>query len=390
MDKESGDNDSSLLHVKSLIDELIDRVVNDTSNALNNNDKDSESANLQQKATSPTTTTTTTTSEYREPDSSQLLAAYEQEINRLKEVVSAREADNAALEARLGEHVEQSRQTIEQLHANFAVKMEQTLGKFQNMHKEKTSSFVMKYADAEKRCVELTRNVALVQSRLGDSERERARLVDKLAKCAADQAKTNAELDARRREIMQLKHESGRMREHMRVLEAREKAAELKVRHEQESHTATRSLVSQLRSDIDALNVKLAMFGAISTTNDDDEDNTTNTTATATTITTTHDQCSENVSNETNVQVMADAQTSNEQQGQVEESTTAELAPPVGASVPRVTSSSSLSTSPAQKQMNKELMNEVLKLREIHETFMRLDLQNSITTNIDFRSWPIT
>ena len=119
--------------------------------------------------------------------------AYEQEIDRLRDLISQKEIENSNLETKLNDYQQQSKQQIEQLHANFTARLEQTLKKFQDLQKDKTSSMVMKYAEAEKRCIDLNRNIELLQSKLGDSNKEKQRMNERLDSAKAETQKLNAE-----------------------------------------------------------------------------------------------------------------------------------------------------------------------------------------------------
>ena len=116
------------------------------------------------------------------------------------------------------------------LHLNFTQKLEQTLKKFQDMQKDKTSSMVMKYAEAEKKCIDLNRSIELANSKLNDSLKEKQRINETLAKSKKDYEKLNLEFENKMKEIMQLKQENSRMKEQFVICEAKEKAANLKLK----------------------------------------------------------------------------------------------------------------------------------------------------------------
>ena len=81
------------------------------------------------------------------------------EILRLRTLLDTKQTENSLLESKLIEQEQQSKTQIEQLHQNFTQKLEQTLKKFQDGQKDKTSSMVMKYAEGEKRCIDLNQKI---------------------------------------------------------------------------------------------------------------------------------------------------------------------------------------------------------------------------------------
>ena len=58
--------------------------------------------------------------------------------------VLVKENENSNLEQKILDYEQQSKIEIEQLHQNFTLKLDQTLKKFQESQKDKTSSMVMK------------------------------------------------------------------------------------------------------------------------------------------------------------------------------------------------------------------------------------------------------
>jgi chromosome segregation ATPase len=134
--------------------------------------------------------------------------SYELEMTRLQELVEMKQAENSSLELKLIEQSHQSKLQVEQLHQNFTLKLEQTLKKFQEMQKSTTSSMVMKYADAEKRCIDLNQKLHLAQTKLADSNKEKAHLTDRLSKAKQEMDKLNADYDQRVKEIIQIKKDN--------------------------------------------------------------------------------------------------------------------------------------------------------------------------------------
>jgi hypothetical protein len=191
------------------------------------------------------------------PNSCQLNKSYEQEIDRLKELIKSKETDILNLDSKLNENEQQSKFKIEQLHLNFQQKLEQTLKKFQDMQKDKTSSMVMKYADAEKRCIDLNRSVDLANSKLNDAIKEKQRINERLEKSKIDYQKLNQEFESKIKEIMLLKQENNKIKEQAVIIDAREKAANLRLKTEVESSLNSKRLILQLNAEINELNKKI-------------------------------------------------------------------------------------------------------------------------------------
>jgi hypothetical protein len=172
--------------------------------------------------------------------SSNLNSSYEQELSRLRELIGSKQDECVSLENKLNEQEQQYKQQVEQLHAGFATKLEQTLRKFQESQKDKTSSMVMKYAEAEKRCIDLNRAIELLQSKIADANKEKQRLNERLEHSKSEQTKLNADYEKKLNEMLTMKKEHDKLREQLLLNEAREKAAQLKLRIEIESHLDTR------------------------------------------------------------------------------------------------------------------------------------------------------
>lgn len=186
----------------------------------------------------------------------QTISPEQEEINRLREQIKLRESDCANFELKLNECEQQAKAQVEQLHQNFTLKLEQTLKKFQESQKDKTSSMVMKYAEAEKRCIDLNRNIDLLQSKLNDSAKEKQRLNERLNKSKDEYDKLNQEHDKRLKEIMNLKKENNKFKEQLVVNDAREKAAQLKLKNEYECHLNTKRLLEHLTIELNEIKRK--------------------------------------------------------------------------------------------------------------------------------------
>jgi hypothetical protein len=184
-------------------------------------------------------------------------SSYEQEITRLHNLLSEKECENSKLEQKLIDHEQQSKIEIEQLHQNFTLKLEQTLKKFQDSQKDKTSSMVMKYADAEKRCIDLNQKINLLQTKLNDSSKEKLHLNERLAKFKTEIENLNLEYDLRIKDIIQLKKDNEKIKEQLVLNDAKEKAGYIKYRNELELHNTTRRNLEQANLRINELSSKI-------------------------------------------------------------------------------------------------------------------------------------
>ena len=185
--------------------------------------------------------------------------SYEQEVTRLRSLLVAKEAENVNLEQKLADQEQQSRAQIEQLHQNFTLKLEQTLRKFQESQKDKTSSMVMKYADAEKRCIDLNQKINLLQSKLAAAANEKQRLEERMSKSKIETDKLNADYDQRVRDIMQLKRDNDKLKEQLVLNEAKENAGFIKYKNEAEQHNVTKRLLEQTAAKVSELSAARAV-----------------------------------------------------------------------------------------------------------------------------------
>ena len=157
------------------------------------------------------------------------------------------------LELKLTESEQLAKQKCEELNQNFTLKLEQTLKKFQEGHKDKTSSLVMKYAEGEKKCIDLNRNIEFLKSKLDDSTKEKQRVNDRLDKAKQETTKLNGEYEKKIHEIMLLKKETEKLKELAIVAEAREKASLLKLKLESEAHLACKRSLEQTVEELNSL-----------------------------------------------------------------------------------------------------------------------------------------
>ncbi len=148
---------------------------------------------------------TLTPSPLPESSTDQTNSFYDQELARLRSIITQQNSENLALEQRLTDCEQQAKQKCDELNANFTLKLEQTLKSFTEGQNEKTSSLVMKYAQGEKKCIELNRSIDHLKSKLDDSGKEKKRLNEKLEKETAEKKKLNGEYEKKIAEIMGIK-----------------------------------------------------------------------------------------------------------------------------------------------------------------------------------------
>jgi hypothetical protein len=183
--------------------------------------------------------------------------SYESEINRLKELLAQKDSEIKSLEDKIGEQEQNSKQEIEKLHQSFTQRLEQTLKNFQEMQNSKTSSMVMKYAEAEKRCIDLNRSIEFLQSKLNDSAKEKQRLSERLEKSKLDMDKLSEDNDKKLKEILGLKKEYEKLKEKIVLNGARENAAQIKLKNECESHLNTRKQLELTNQELIELKRRL-------------------------------------------------------------------------------------------------------------------------------------
>lgn len=130
---------------------------------------------------------------------------YEQEIARLKGIISLQNIDNQNLETKMTENELLAKQRCEELEQNFTLKLEQTLKSFKDGQNEKTSSLVMKYAQGEKKLIELNRTIDSQKRQLGESDKAKQRLNERFEKMKLEKEKISVEYEKKILEIMVLK-----------------------------------------------------------------------------------------------------------------------------------------------------------------------------------------
>lgn len=185
----------------------------------------------------------------RSASNSSLNNSYEVEINRLRELIKQKEADYAQLEARLNESEAQTRLQHEHLNKSYSLKVDEIIKKFNESQKDK-NSMVMKYVEAEKKCIELHRSVEFAHSKLGDNLKEKQRLLDKIEKMKSEIDKLNAENDKKLKELIGQKKECEKLKEQYILSDVREKAAQLKFKNECELHLNTRRQLEHVQIEL--------------------------------------------------------------------------------------------------------------------------------------------
>jgi chromosome segregation ATPase len=212
-----------------------------TDNCLSKSKSSSVSSDLNHLGTSASTTTVS-------------MSSYELEINRLRELIATRELDYTELEQKLTEHEQQAKQKIEQLHQEYTQKLQQTLKKIESTQKDK---YVMKFVEAEKRCIELNKTIQMCTDKLSDSSKEKQRMNERLEKNKLELNKLKEDNEKKHKEIVILTKNFENLKKSVCIYEAREKAAELKLKEEVNSHQMTKRSIEQLNAEISEFRLKL-------------------------------------------------------------------------------------------------------------------------------------
>lgn len=144
-------------------------------------------------------------SDTKSVNSDQNATFYEQEIVRLKSIISLQNIDNQNLETKMTENELLAKQRCEELEQSFTLKLEQTLKNFKDGQNEKTSSLVMKYAQGEKKLIELNRTIDSQKRQLGESDKAKQRLNERFEKMKLEKEKISVEYEKKILEIMVLK-----------------------------------------------------------------------------------------------------------------------------------------------------------------------------------------
>lgn len=266
----------------------------------------------------------------------------EQELSRLRELITIKTNENLALETKLQECEQQSNLQIEQLNQNFTMRLEQTLKKFQEGHKDKTSSLVMKYAEGEKRCIDLNRSLEHLQHKLQDAIKEKQSFSDKFDKLKQDNEKLNSDYEKKCQEVLSVKKE---LKETIIISEAREKACQLKLKQEIEDHELTKQQ-TQLKNEKEET-IEATITESASVTEQDEKFD-----RTIRELNALKSQLKDMFEERT---TLRDKLHCMDQERKLQESSLSKYK----------------ETLQNQKQMNKDLLTEILQLRELQETLTK-------------------
>jgi len=114
-----------------------------------------------------------------------------------------------------------------------------------------------RYADAEKRCIDLNQKINLLQSKLNDSSKEKLHLNERLVKFKIEIEKLNLDYDQRIKDIIKLKKDNEQVKEQLVLNDAKEKAGYIKYKNELELHNATKRMLEEANLKISELSTKL-------------------------------------------------------------------------------------------------------------------------------------
>ena len=171
--------------------------------------------------------------------------SYEKVIKVLSEKLEEKEKDVLNYEVKLNESEVQKQQHIDQLHLDFKKQFEQAFKKFQEMQKDKTS-MVMKYAEAEKRCMDLSRTNEHLQTRINDFLKEKQRILEKLEVKNQEKLKFNAEYELKLNEISNLNKQIEKLKETNVFNEVKLNKLESKYKNECENNIENKKLIEKL------------------------------------------------------------------------------------------------------------------------------------------------
>jgi hypothetical protein len=329
-----------------------------------------------------TAPSSTTTPPMRSTSNTSLNNSYEVELARLRELVQQKEADLGQLEAKLNESEAQARLQHEQINKSYAAKLDETIKKFNDSQKDKTS-MVMKYVEAEKKCIELHRSVEFMQSKFNDQLREKQRGLERLEKMKSELDKLNGENEKKLKELIAQKKDMEKLREQLAMSDVREKAAQLKFKNECELHLSTRRQLEQLQaaSVVAAATVtngetnnpaattlvnETASVAESTQETTDNKSASAKTTTTTTTTTTTQEKdktlSRELVALKSQLKDMFEERATLRDRLQCMEQER---------KLQEISLSKYKETLQGQKQMNKDLLDEILQLRETQETLSK-------------------
>ncbi|CAF1025792.1 unnamed protein product [Brachionus calyciflorus] len=182
---------------------------------------------------------------------------YEGEINRLKDLIRQKELDHSQLEARLIEIEQHSKQEMEILNSNLNQKLEESIKKILADSQKDKNSMVMKYVEGERKCIDLNKTIQIQQSKMNDMLKEKQHLLDKIEKSKLEYEKLSRDNDAKLKDSLEKKKEIEKLREKIVINDAKESASGIKLKIEIDAHLQTKHLVEELKIKIKNLEENL-------------------------------------------------------------------------------------------------------------------------------------
>jgi chromosome segregation ATPase len=168
------------------------------------------------------------------------------EIQQLKQIIDEKSKEICNLETKLDDIDRQSKENIEKLHEDFKLKLDEAFKKFQDSQKDK-SSLVMKYADAERRCIDLNRTIDLLQTKLTDASKDKFKLEETIGKIRIEKNKLNDELELKLIEIKQLLIKIDKLKEDFVLVDAKNNVSQLKLKQEIEKTVQLKEEIERLK-----------------------------------------------------------------------------------------------------------------------------------------------
>ena len=174
---------------------------------------------------------------------------YEKAIRILNEKIDEKEKELNNYEVKLNESEVQKQQQIDQLHLDFKRQFEQAFKKFKDMQNDK-NSMVMKYAEAEKKCMDLNRTNEHLQARINDFLKEKQRIVEKLEAKNQEKLKFNSELELKLNDISGLNKQIEKLKELNVMNEVKLNKIESKFKNEFENNIENKKLIETLNMQL--------------------------------------------------------------------------------------------------------------------------------------------
>jgi hypothetical protein len=150
------------------------------------------------------------------------------EIAGLKNALKSKESEETLLNAK-----------IQQLQNDYKIKLEH----FQESQKDKTG-IIMKYAEAEKRCIDLNRTIDMLQNKIKNTLKEKQTCIEKCEQLQCEKQKLNENLSGLRQNLDKVKEQSI-------LTDAKLNITQTKLKLEIAAHTETKSLYDKLLVDYD-------------------------------------------------------------------------------------------------------------------------------------------